>query len=77
MKKKENNKKKNHTWPNSVFTLRSLDDKHHRPSDIYFSFQHTFVLLLLGHASAVIFKARTRADRDFKAINNQMLSESC
>ena len=41
----------------------------------YFSFEHTFLVLLLRPACVVAFKAKSRGDRGFKAINNQMLSE--
>lgn len=45
------------------------------PTNIYFSFQNTFVVLLHRPACAVTFKAKRRGDRGLKAINNQMLSE--
>lgn len=45
------------------------------PLLIYFSFPHSFLVLLLRPACAVAFKAKSRGDKGLKAINNQMLSE--
>lgn len=67
-----------HSGHNFTFDLSLLVEKHHcspSPPFIYFSFQHSFLVLLLRPACAVAFKAKSRGDKGLKAINNQMLSE--